>query len=233
MSENVWEQILARIESKVNRHSYHTWFRPTRFLEDTGQTVTVQVPNELFRNWLTKHYAGIIGEATGELQRQGTKIAFVTERSEDDMICQRMREYGELHIFKTVADVPTANQAKVARHFLAASLENEVSTIEDVDTAPLQRDFWVPKFKNRKEGHMLAVGAELKVYTGINENKFPISTMTAEGHVFKDLFNTPLYNTFLNMNSIQSLQPNCGLFTIHYFISYFFPSVSWKAMHKN
>ena len=79
MSENVWEQILARIESKVNRHSYHTWFRPTRFLEDTGQTVTVQVPNELFRNWLTKHYAGIIGEATGELQRQGTKIAFVTE----------------------------------------------------------------------------------------------------------------------------------------------------------
>ena len=72
MSENVWEQILARIESKVNRHSYHTWFRPTRFLKDTGQTVTVQVPNELFRNWVTKHYAGIIGEATGELQRQGT-----------------------------------------------------------------------------------------------------------------------------------------------------------------
>jgi hypothetical protein len=118
------------------------------------------------------------------------KIAFVTERSEDDVICQRMREYGELHIFKTVADVPTANQAKVARHFLAASLENEVSTIEDVDTAPLQRDFWVDKFKNREEGHMLAVGAELKVYTGINENKFPISTMTAEGAVFKDLFNT-------------------------------------------
>ena len=79
MSENIWEQILGRIESKVNRHSYFTWFKPTRFLDDTGQTITVQVPNELFRNWLTKHYAGIIGEAADELQRHGTEIALVTD----------------------------------------------------------------------------------------------------------------------------------------------------------
>ncbi len=26
---NLWDEILARIETKVNRHSFYTWFRPT------------------------------------------------------------------------------------------------------------------------------------------------------------------------------------------------------------
>ena len=78
MSSNVWNSILARIETKVNRHSFYTWFKPTFFLEDGGQTVTVKVPNDLFRDWLTKHYAGVISEAVDELDRHGTEISFVT-----------------------------------------------------------------------------------------------------------------------------------------------------------
>ena len=78
MAGNVWNQILALIETKVNRHSFYTWFKPTSFLEDDGQTVIVKVPNDLFRDWLTKHYAGIIGEALNELKRHGTVISFVT-----------------------------------------------------------------------------------------------------------------------------------------------------------
>ena len=29
---NLWEQILARVETKVNRHSFYTWFKPTTFI---------------------------------------------------------------------------------------------------------------------------------------------------------------------------------------------------------
>ena len=81
-SGNIWSQILSRIETKVNRHSFHTWFKPTRFLEDKGETVAVRVPNDLFKDWLTKHYTGIIGEAINELQRPGTVVFFVTDHSE-------------------------------------------------------------------------------------------------------------------------------------------------------
>ena len=31
---NLWEQILARVETKVNRHSFYTWFKPTTFIGD-------------------------------------------------------------------------------------------------------------------------------------------------------------------------------------------------------
>ena len=77
MSANVWAQILSRIETKVNRHSFYTWFKPTSFIEDAGGTLTVRVPNPLFRDWLTKHYSAVIDEAIAEVSRQGTLIAFV------------------------------------------------------------------------------------------------------------------------------------------------------------
>ena len=36
-SQNVWDEILARVETKVGRHSFYTWFKPTAFLSETGQ----------------------------------------------------------------------------------------------------------------------------------------------------------------------------------------------------
>ena len=79
MPSNVWNDILARVETKVNRHSFYTWFKPTTFIEETGQELTIRVPNGLFRDWLTKHYAGVITEAVAELGREGLKIAFLTD----------------------------------------------------------------------------------------------------------------------------------------------------------
>src|SRR5579871_6510318 len=76
---NLWDEILARIETKVNRHSFYTWFKPTAFVADHGGTIRVRVPNALFRDWLTKHYAAVIEEALGEVQRAGAPVAFVTD----------------------------------------------------------------------------------------------------------------------------------------------------------
>ncbi len=78
MSANVWNEILSRVETKVNRHSFYTWFRPTSFVEENGEDLTVRVPNGLFRDWLTKHYAGVINEAVSEIHRDSLQIAFVT-----------------------------------------------------------------------------------------------------------------------------------------------------------
>jgi chromosomal replication initiator protein len=73
---NIWEQVLACIESKVNRHSFLTWFKPTTFVGD-GATITVGVPNPLFRDWLTKHYAAVIDEALTDAGRKGAQLEFV------------------------------------------------------------------------------------------------------------------------------------------------------------
>jgi chromosomal replication initiator protein len=76
---NIWNEVLSRIETKVNRHIFYTWFKPTSFVGDTGSRLDILVPNGMFRDWLTKHYAGVLEEALGEVDRKGTAIAFVTD----------------------------------------------------------------------------------------------------------------------------------------------------------
>jgi len=60
----IWDEILGRVETKVNAHTYHSWFRNTTLLSDGGPAgLQVQVPNQTVVDWLTRHYAGVIAEA--------------------------------------------------------------------------------------------------------------------------------------------------------------------------
>ncbi len=76
---NIWDDVLGRIEAKVNRHSYYTWFKPTSFVADQGATIHVRVPNTLFRDWLTKHYSTVINESLTELNRTDAGLLFLTD----------------------------------------------------------------------------------------------------------------------------------------------------------
>ena len=76
---NLWDEILARVETKVNRHSFYTWFKPTTFLAADARTITVRVPNPLFKDWLMKHYAGVISEAMQEVKQPNLTVNFVAE----------------------------------------------------------------------------------------------------------------------------------------------------------
>jgi chromosomal replication initiator protein len=79
---SIWDQVLARIETKVNQHIYATWFKPTTFVSDTGSLLNVRVPNSMFSNWLTKHYSVVLEEALAEVNRGGCAVSFVTDDGE-------------------------------------------------------------------------------------------------------------------------------------------------------
>src|SRR6266853_1529627 len=82
---NLWEEILSRIETKVNRHSFYTWFKPTTFVMVDARTMTIRVPNPLFKDWLIKHYAAVITEAMGEVKKPNLSIDFVSEPQPDEL----------------------------------------------------------------------------------------------------------------------------------------------------
>jgi chromosomal replication initiator protein len=81
---NLWEQVLSRVETKVNRHSFYTWFKPTSFVGEDAAAITVRVPNGLFKDWLTKHYSGVISEALGEVRKGSLAVNFVAEPQSDN-----------------------------------------------------------------------------------------------------------------------------------------------------
>jgi chromosomal replication initiator protein len=76
---NIWDEVLARIDAKINRHSFYTWFKPTAYVADQGSAIVVRVPNALFRDWLNKHYSAVMNEALSDLGRAGTAISFLAE----------------------------------------------------------------------------------------------------------------------------------------------------------
>lgn len=79
MDGTIWDQVLARIETKVNQYSFSTWFRPTTFVADRGNTITVRVPGQVYEEWLTKHYSVVIMEALAEVQRPNAEVVFVSD----------------------------------------------------------------------------------------------------------------------------------------------------------
>ncbi len=87
MSENLWDDVLARVESKINRHSFATWFRPTNYLATDGYTLRIGVPNAQFREWLSKNYRSILQEALAEVGQPQIQVVF-EESAEDTAAAQ-------------------------------------------------------------------------------------------------------------------------------------------------
>jgi chromosomal replication initiator protein len=82
MSANVWDHVLAKVEAKINRHSFYTWFKPTSFIADDGHALTIRVPNPLFKDWLNKHYAVVLSEALKETGRPDAVLTFLASGAE-------------------------------------------------------------------------------------------------------------------------------------------------------
>jgi chromosomal replication initiator protein len=76
MSADLWDQILLRVEAKVNRHSFATWFRPTSYVALDGRHLRISVPNAQFREWLSKNYQGVLAEALREIGHPDLDIDF-------------------------------------------------------------------------------------------------------------------------------------------------------------
>ena len=76
---NIWDRILARIETKVNRHTFYSWFKTATLASDEGQTITVRVPNTLVKNWLKRNYAAVVDEAMAEAGRPGCHVEFIAD----------------------------------------------------------------------------------------------------------------------------------------------------------
>jgi chromosomal replication initiator protein len=82
MPGTIWDDVLGRIETKVNRYSYITWFRQTSLSSDHGDSLIVRVTDRAVVDWLTKHYSGVIDEALREVGRPGARLEFVMDSHE-------------------------------------------------------------------------------------------------------------------------------------------------------
>src|SRR6267143_1153059 len=90
---NPWARILDALEKKVNRHSYDTWLKPTRYSHASNGILFVRIPTAEFRHVGDK-YADLIQEAVDVLGLGYEDVKFVT--AEDDPSNTPIRHNGGL-----------------------------------------------------------------------------------------------------------------------------------------
>jgi chromosomal replication initiator protein len=97
---NPWVRILDALEKKINRHSYDTWLKPTRYSHANGNILFIRVPTAEFRHVGDK-YADLIQEAIDNLGLEYQDVKFVTP--EDDPAATPIRHDGGLSASSTSA----------------------------------------------------------------------------------------------------------------------------------
>src|SRR5215472_10014481 len=93
LAPNPWMRILDALEKKINRHSYDTWLKPTRYSHAKGDVLFVRVPTAEFRHVGDK-YADLIQEALDNLGLEYHDVEFVTP--DDDPAATPVRHDGGL-----------------------------------------------------------------------------------------------------------------------------------------
>ncbi len=71
-------RVLDALEKKVNRTSYETWLKPTRFDHSQGRVLFVRVPNPEFCH-IGERYGDLISEAIDDLGLEFQDVEFVTD----------------------------------------------------------------------------------------------------------------------------------------------------------
>jgi chromosomal replication initiator protein len=74
---NPWQQVLVEVQKKVDANSFETWFDPTSFIGQDGESLYVKVPNAYFKDWLSFHYSGLINEAGQAVLGKSIEVKYI------------------------------------------------------------------------------------------------------------------------------------------------------------
>ncbi len=80
-SPNPWSRILESLEKKINRHSYDTWLKPTRYSHANERKLFVRVPTPEFQH-IGEKYGDLIQEAIDNLGMSFDDVEFVSTEPE-------------------------------------------------------------------------------------------------------------------------------------------------------
>jgi len=80
---NLWSKVLRDLEQRLDRSDYDTWFQPTGFLAEKGDTLDVRVPESRFVDEISGRFGGEIRSILNRLGAERTKIQFVADSYSD------------------------------------------------------------------------------------------------------------------------------------------------------
>ncbi|MBE9188070.1 chromosomal replication initiator protein DnaA [Microcoleus sp. LEGE 07076] len=81
--ENLWNQILERLQVQLSRPSFETWIKTARAEQLENNCLIVSAPNPFARNWLQKYYVKTIASAVEEILGYPVEIYLTIARGNE------------------------------------------------------------------------------------------------------------------------------------------------------
>ena len=113
------------------------------------------------------------------------KVVFGLLSEDPDLRDRLAQESGAVVMgFPLVEGIHPINQARILRHYLAATMQGDLNMVHDVDSVILQREFVVEKLVRYQKGRLFALGTDIE-----RGGKFPMGYASASCEVWASLVN--------------------------------------------
>lgn len=76
---NLWQQVLERLEQTIEPAQFQSWFAPTRFLAQKGDTIDVSVPSQRYVEHIRQQYAPQLRAILDELSTDRINLHLVAD----------------------------------------------------------------------------------------------------------------------------------------------------------
>jgi len=82
--KHIWKNCLNIIKESVPAITYNTWFLPIKPVQVSNSTLSIQVPNAYFEEWIEGHYNEIVTKAVTSVLGDFGKLDFIIVNQSDD-----------------------------------------------------------------------------------------------------------------------------------------------------
>jgi chromosomal replication initiator protein len=90
--EEIWNSGLSQIEERIGNNITELWFRPIKLSQVKEHTITLEIPNRFFKDWIEDNYPDIVNETIGGILGYPVTVRYkVAEKVDPDVKRMDMR----------------------------------------------------------------------------------------------------------------------------------------------
>ncbi len=79
MDQDIWQNILDKLEEHINPQSFRTWFNDTRLIDLMDNELKIRVPTQFAANYLNQNYTDMLSDISYGLYKKKYKIRFSSQ----------------------------------------------------------------------------------------------------------------------------------------------------------
>jgi chromosomal replication initiator protein len=90
----VWGRICDLLLAKINRQAFHTWFKPLTPKGISGDSLSLEVPNSFFADWIEQHYQPLLESAAKEVVGPSARVSFCVAQHAEPAAARKAERTG-------------------------------------------------------------------------------------------------------------------------------------------